>query len=189
MASTPTGQANPTTCDTRGKRELRWHTSNGARPQGQRTGGTEPNLTATHARRSKPSQDFPPITAIGSTAHKADKLDSHMHQLYRAFRLIRARRIYNPPGDGLCFWYALANAKWPHHTTHYAKQRQAPHSTTDHTIEYCHPKRLLTPNKKHEVMASLLRSCGKEGEDRSETAMRQQLTYLLTHPTGIRHCH
>ena len=37
----------------------------------------------------------------------------------------RIQAVYNPPGDGICFWRAVSHALNPHLNTHYEKTRQA----------------------------------------------------------------
>ena len=105
--------------------------------------------------------------------------DTHEAQIYKAAKLIQATKLYNPPGDGLCFWYALAQARWPHNNTHYSKLCQALDAQR-RTIAYV-LQRLKDPLEKERILA-VFRTAVDIGEDSSELALKQQLMQLTRHP-------
>ena len=109
----------------------------------------------------------------------AAELDSHMRQQQRALKLIQATKVYNPPGDGLCFWYALAHSLWPHTVTHYDKLKQAL-TAQRRTIAYVRGQ-LNDPASKQDLLVAF-RAAVEIGEDGSEIALRSQLTHLESHP-------
>ena len=106
-------------------------------------------------------------------------LDAHVASLHKACRLLRATKVYNPPGDGLCFWYALANALWPQNSTHYAKMRQALIAQR-RTIEYVQQK-MANPSDKQDILAAFA-TATEIGEDSSEVAFWAQLSQIKTQP-------
>ena len=46
------------------------------------------------------------------------QIDTCQRKLHRAMQILRISHLYNPPGDGLCFWSALANGLQPGKDTH-----------------------------------------------------------------------
>ena len=106
-------------------------------------------------------------------------LDSHMKKLLQELKTISVSKVYNPPGDGLCFWYAITNSLWPTSTTHYARMKNAIRAQRL-TIEYV-LRQLEDPPRQAALLADF-RMAREIGEDASEQALRAQLEHLTSHP-------
>ena len=52
------------------------------------------------------------------------QLKTH-HTLVSTLQDIGITQVYNPPGDGLCYWYALCHGTQPQLDTHYSKMKRA----------------------------------------------------------------
>lgn len=76
---------------------------------------------------------------------KPKHADPHVLQLFKELKALSVSNVYNPPGDGLCFWYAIANGLHSSLLTHDQKLRAA---LTAQRATIAHIRQALTKEKK-----------------------------------------
>ena len=88
---------------------------------------------------------------------------------------LRIHRLYNPPGDGMCFWHSIVNGLQPGLRTHYDRMHAAV-CTQRRVIQFVREQSRQPDKLNHYI--SLLRDSSPAGTTISHTTLETQLAEL-----------
>lgn len=114
-----------------------------------------------------------------SDAQPTTPIDLYKTKIRKTMKLLGIKCLYNPPGDGMCFWSALTNGIQPGHTTHTKRLERALEAQRT-VIRYLKDP-TLSPDLLNKHM-EIFRKGLDHGMPPTTEEYHRQLDLITTHP-------